>query len=187
MSWNMSKKSTGAFGGWRLVTALGLAGLVLAATQGAAIASQDNDDQNDARKGIVGAWAVQVQLRNCETTVPLGPPFNSLVSFHADGTLSENPGSLAFAPGQRSAGHGSWTRQGRRTYVQNMVALLLFDTPPTYPVPPGGFLAGWQTITHTVTLVDANHYTSSGTNAFYKANGEVYRTGCSTAVAERFE
>jgi hypothetical protein len=36
-----------------------------------------------------------------------------------------------------------------------------------------------------VQLTDADHLVSKGTNAFYKADGALYRTGCSTAVAER--
>ena len=50
-----------------------------------------------------------------------------------------------------------------------------------------GFSAGWQTVTHTVTLTDAGRFSSAGGNAFYTSAGEVYRTGCSTAVGERFE
>ena len=90
------------------------------------------------------------------------------------------------ARGQQKRGH---------TYRQEMVALLLFDTEPnlpgtptfdpTKPVSPG-FFAGWQTISHTVRFTDADHISSAGTNAFYKANREVYRSGCSTATAERF-
>jgi hypothetical protein len=77
-----------------------------------------------------------------------------------------------------------------------MIAIILFDTAPNLPGTPGfdpslpaspGFFAGWQTVTHTVTPTDADHITSVGTNAFYKLNGEMYRTGCSTAVARRFE
>ncbi len=77
-----------------------------------------------------------------------------------------------------------------------MVALLLFDTPANLPGTPGfdpslpvspGFSAGWQTVNHTVTLTDANHLASFGTNAFYDVNLNAYRTGCSTAVARRFE
>ena len=63
------------------------------------------------RSGPVGTWAVQVTLRDCATNAPLGPPFNSLVTFHDGGTLSESAGSLAFAPGQRSPGHGTWTQR----------------------------------------------------------------------------
>ena len=145
---------------------------------------------------LTGAWSVQVTLRDCATGAPIGPPFNSLVTFHEGGTLSEVPGGLGFAIGQRTPGHGTWSQKSRRTYRQKFIALLNFDTPanlpgtPTFdpmkPVSPG-FFAGWQTVTHTLELADANHASSEGTNAFYKTDGTVYRTGCSTAVAERFK
>jgi hypothetical protein len=153
--------------------------------------------QSDAiteRPGLTGTWGVQVTLRDCTTGAPLGPPFNSLVTFHGDGTISETAASLAFAPGQRSPGHGTWTRQRGRTYGQEMIALLLFDTQPnlpgtatfdpTKPVSPG-FFAGWLTVSHTVRFTAVDRIASAGTNAFYKTNGELYRSGCSTATGER--
>jgi hypothetical protein len=137
-----------------------------------------------------------VTLRDCGTGAPLGPPFNSLVAFHEGGTISESAASLAFAPGQRSPGLGAWTHRRGPTFRQEMVALILFDTAPNLPGTPGfdpakpvspGFSAGWQTVTHTVRLTDADHLQSSGTNAFYKTDGTLYRTGCSTAAAQRFK
>ena len=163
----------------------------LLTTSGTALAKS-----NDSQASLVGAWAVQVTLRDCATNAPLGPSFNSLVSFHRGGTLSESPGSLAFAIGQRSSGHGSWAGRQGRTFSQRMVALLLFNTDPNLPGTPGfdpskpispGFFAGWQTISHTVQLTDADHLASSGTNAFYKTNGELYRSGCSTSIGQRFK
>ena len=154
------------------------------------------DSDKSGPESLVGVWSVQVTLRNCATGAPLGPPFNSLVTFHQGRTVSEAAGSLAFAPGQRSPGHGVWTRNPGHTFGQSMVALILFDTPPNLPGTPGfdpslpvspGFFAGWQTVTHTVIRKDADHLTSAGTNAFYKLSGELYRTGCSTAVGQRFE
>ena len=154
------------------------------------------DSDKSSPKSLVGAWSVEVTLRNCASGEPLGPPFNSLVTYHEGGTVSEAAGGLAFASGQRSPGHGVWTRKSGHAYRQSMVALILFDTPPNLPGTPGfdpsmpvspGFFAGWQTVTHTVTPIDADHLTSNGTNAFYKLTGELYRTGCSTAVAQRFE
>lgn len=56
---------------------------------------------------------------------------------------------------------------------------------PTLPIAPG-FFTGWQTVTHTVDLIDADHFQSAGTSAFYNANRELYRSGCSTATGERF-
>lgn len=161
-------------------------------TPSSAIAGQSNDSAS--ANGLAGAWLVQVTLRNCASGTPLGPPTNSLVSFHRGGTLSESPGTV-FAPGQRSPGHGKWAKGDGQTYQQDMVVLFLFDTPPnlpgtptfdpTKPVSPG-FFAGWQTISHVVTLADADHFTSEGTSAFYKTDRTVYRTGCSTATGERF-
>jgi hypothetical protein len=172
----------------RRLAALVLAGLLVMTTGGDPVVAFGNV--------LTGAWSIQVTLRDCTTGAPLGPPFNSLVTFHEGGTLSEIAGGLGFAIGQRSPGHGIWWQRSRRTYRQKFIALLNFDTPanlpgtptfdPTKPVSPG-FFAGWQTVTHTLELADANHATSEGTNAFYKTDGTVYRTGCSTAVAERFK
>ena len=186
MNWTTSK----ALVGGRVAAVVALTGVLLTAAGGrTAIAS-------GSREGLEGAWAVQVTLRDCATNAALGAPFNSLVSFHDGGTLSESAGSLGFAAGQRSPGHGTWTREGSHAFLQRMIALILFDTPANLPGTPGfnpalpvspGFFAGWQTVTHTLTLTDGDHATSAGTNAFYKSDGTLYRTGCSTATAHRLE
>jgi hypothetical protein len=186
----INRTTSRALAGGRVAAVLALAGVLLtAAGDRTAIAS-------GSREGLEGAWTVQVTLRDCATNAPLGAPFNSLVTFHDGGTLSESAGSLGFAVGQRSPGHGVWTREGRHTFLQRMIALILFDTPANLPGTPGfnpslpvspGFFAGWQTITHTVRLSDGDHATSTGTNEFYKSDGTLYRTGCSTSTDQRFE
>jgi hypothetical protein len=186
----INRTTSKALAGGGVAAVLALTGVLLTAAGGrTAVAS-------GSREGLEGAWTVQVTLRDCVTNAPLGAPFNSLVSFHDGGTLSESAGSLAFAVGQRSPGHGAWTREGRRTFLQRMISLILFDTPANLPGTPGfnpslpvspGFFAGWQTVTHTLRLSDADHATSVGTNEFYKSDGTLYRTGCSTATAQRFE
>lgn len=160
------------------LTVLALTVVLLPVSIGAAEASTFHP-------GLVGTWSVQVTIRDCTTNAPLGPPFNSLVTFHGGGTLSEAAGSLAFAPGQRSAGHGVWTPKRGHTFRQEMISLILFDTPANLPFSPG-FFAGWQTVSHTVRLTGADEIESAGTNAFYKANGDFYRSGCSTATGQRF-
>jgi hypothetical protein len=149
----------------------------------------------EGRPRLSGAWVVQVTLRDCTSNAPMGS-FASLVSFHDGGTMSEDATSLAFAPGQRSGGHGAWTRIGVRTYRQRMINTIAFDTAANLPGTPTfdptaritpGFFAGWQVVTHTVQLVDADHLASAGTNQFYKADGTVYRSGCSTATGTRFQ
>ena len=174
----MAQRTSIVVVGRRALAVVILAGALVASAGRPALADSGASAPNAA---LVGVWGVEVTRRNCATDAPLGPPFNSLVTFHRGGTLSETAGGLAFAIGQRSPGTGIWTRQRPRVYLQRMVALILFDTPPNLPVSPG-FFAGWQTVTHTVELSDADHFTSDGTNEFYKLNGEVYRTGCATAI-----
>jgi hypothetical protein len=179
MNWNTSK----ALGAGRAAAVLGLAGVLLM-TSGRTGLTQSNNSAS--KNGLEGTWFVQVTLRDCATNAQIGLPFNSLVTFHRGGTLSESTSSRAFAIGQRSDGQGSWSFEGHHTYLQRMVSLINFDTAPNLPASPG-FFAGWSIVTHTVELTDANHGTSSGTNEFYKADGTLYRSGCSTAAAVRFE
>lgn len=155
------------------------------------------ESQSKSSNPLVGPWVVEVTLTDCATGTPLpGAPFTSLVTFNLAGTVTEGTGGSGFAPGQRSAGHGTWTHIAGRTYLQRMVVLINFTTPPNLPgtlgfnpaLPIGpGFFAGYQIITHKFTLADADHASSHGTNEFFKANGESYRSGCSTAVAVRFK
>ena len=133
---------------------------------------------------VHGVWYVQVTIRDCGTGVALAPPVNSLVTFAAGGTLHESVSGGGFAPGQRSNGHGTWRHTGGHTYDQRFVSMINF---PTVPGPGPGFDAGWMKVHHTVEVIDADHIESAGTNSFYRLNGDVYRTGCSTATGTRFE
>ena len=164
-------------------------GLIAAASFAAALlTAADRPVQARAAggaKGLEGVWAVQVTRTDCATGAPLGPPFLSLVTFVRGGTIVESSGGTSFAPGQRSSGHGTWSHEGGNTYTQQMIGLIRFTTLPGPGTP--GFEAGWQTVRHTVTRVDRNHIVSSGANAFYDSNGQLYRSGCSTAEGERFE
>ena len=179
MNWNTLK----GLGAGRAVAVLGLAGVLLMSTGRAGLAQSNVSASGN---GLEGTWLVQVTLRDCSTNNPIGQPFNALVTFHRGGTISESTSSRAFAIGQRSDGQGNWGAEGNHTYNQRMVNLINFDTAPNLPVTPG-FFAGWSIVSQTLELTDANHGTSSGTNEFYKLDGTLYRTGCSSAVSVRFE
>jgi hypothetical protein len=171
----------------RVVRALAALSLVVVLTGSSQIATA-HSGESASHNGLTGTWSVDVTLRNCATGAPLDPTFRSLVTFHYGGTLSESTATLASAVGQRSPGHGTWSKGHGNTFHQRMVALILFDTVDTAsnsPVSPG-FFAGWQTITHTIEMTGPNSLTSSGTTAFFKSDGTEYRTGCSTAVGRRF-
>ena len=164
----------------RRAVMLGLGLAMVGVTEGGAGAQQSVADA----RTVQGVWYVQVTVRDCTTGAPLAPPVNSLVTFAAGGTVHESVSGGGFAPGQRSNGHGTWTHKGGPTYDQRFVSLINFTTAPG---PGPGFETGWMKIHHTVQMIDADHVESSGTNSFYRLNGEVYRTGCSTVSGTRFE
>ena len=176
MTWRVSRGRDRGRQAVMLSMCLALVGL---ATSGAG--AQQSAAQ---ARTIEGVWYVQVTIRDCATGVALAPAVHSLVTFAAGGTLHESVGGGGFAPGQRSDGHGTWTHEGGQTYDQQFVSMINFATAPG---PGPGFEAGWLKVHHTVQMVDADHTISSGSNRFYRLNGEVYRTGCSTAAGTRFE
>jgi hypothetical protein len=157
---------------------IGVALILSAATTAAA---QQSSAQG---RTVQGVWFVQVTIRDCATGAALAPAVNSLVTFATGGTLHESVGGGGFAPGQRSDGHGTWAHRGGQTYDQRFVSVINFATAPGQGP---GFEAGWMKVHHTLTMIDADHIESAGTNSFYRLNGEVYRTGCSTATGTRFE
>lgn len=185
----MHSRTSHARPGARSIATLALAAVLT--TSGATAFAQSTASQ----AGLTGAWVVRVTLRDCASDAPLGS-FNSLVTFHRGGTLHETPGNVSFAPGQRTDGHGRWTHLGGGKYLQRVIALIRFGSPANLPGQPGfdptrpitpAFSAGSQIIEHTVTLTGAGSSTSAGTATFYNSDGEVYSSGCSTAVGQRFK
>ena len=129
---------------------------------------------------LEGVWSQIITPRDCSTNEPLPvPPFRALFTFHRDGTVTESVGTLSFAPGQRSIGHGEWTHAGGLRFGERTTAMILFTG--------GLYQAGWQVTTRTLTMTDANHYAGSGASRFYDLNGQLYRTGCATSVGERVQ
>lgn len=177
MKWTVSA-ARGA--GAAAITVMGI-GVASVLSVASAAAAQQTASQ---ARTLQGVWYVQVTIRDCATGAALAPPVNSLVTFAAGGTLHESVSGGGFAPGQRSDGHGTWRHTGGRTYDQRFVAMINFSTPPG---PGPGFEAGWMKIHHSVEQIDDDHIESAGSNRFYRLNGDVYRTGCSTASGTRFE
>ena len=176
MRWTVS--TARAMGRRAVMLSLGLA--MAGLTAGSASAQQSAAEA----RTVQGVWYVQVTIRDCASGAALAPPVNSLVTFAAGGAVHESVSGGGFAPGQRSNGHGTWTHKGGPTYDQRFVAMINFATAPG---PGPGFEAGWIKVHHTVQMIDADHIESVGSNGFYRLNGEVYRTGCSTATGTRFE
>jgi hypothetical protein len=161
-----------------------------------AMAEGSNDQALTSSPRIEGVWMVTVSPRQCDTGTPIGSPIQTLHTYHeggdrggrirrAHGTVSISVGSLAFAPNQRSEGHGIWTKVGLGTFRQRTITLIRFETAPQPPVP--GFLAGWEVIEQVITMTHEDEFSAEGTSQFFDTRGELYRSGCSTTVGRRFE
>jgi hypothetical protein len=129
-------------------------------------------------QGLSGTWRVTVALQNCATGAPLGPPFQSILSFHEGGTLSGTTLNPAFAPGQRSSDYGVWDYRGNQTYSAASEAYIFFAGGP--------FARGTQRIAQTIT-VSGDTFTSNATVEFFDVNHNLVLGACAVATAARFQ
>lgn len=158
--------------------------IVLAATSLVLFIGDRVSGSSYRQHDLVGTWQVTVQLNNCSGAL-VGSPFPSLLTFDDGETMIENTTNPSFAVGQRGTGHGIWQYQGHGTYFAKSVAFINFTTTPP---PPPGFLAGTQTISQTIEFNDGpDQWTSVAAIEFADTTGAVYRQGCATASAQRFE
>lgn len=132
---------------------------------------------NQGNDRIVDAWLTTVTPRNCETGEPVMPPFNSMVTHHQGGTISEygaNPNTPF-----RSPGHGYWHRApGRNNYF---MAFTFF------PLTPAGQPVGRIRVEQYVNLNGSDEEMESyGTFELRNFAGDLLASGCSTATGRRF-
>jgi hypothetical protein len=91
-----------------------------------------------------------------------------------------------FQTGQRSLGHGNWSRGARRYNARTMM-MILFDNPPGTPPGSPGFQAGWQVTTHSIRRTSRNTFNATGGAEFFDLNRQVYRQACAVRTGERFQ
>ncbi len=136
---------------------------------------------------LVGTWQVQITLVDCSSGAQLGPPFTSLLTFAADGTMAEDTSNPAFGKGQRGGGQGSWSSTGSSTYAATSWALIKYTTKPNLKTHDPGFDFGQQTISQNITLdTQSGKWSSTAAVAFADGRGNVYRNGCAIAAGTPF-
>ncbi len=135
--------------------------------------SEDSTENFSRSTGIVGTWQTIVTPRNCQTGVPVAPPFPGLLTFNKGGTLTGTSTAV-------SSVYGVWERtHGKRNYSFAFISLRYSPT--------GAFI-GTQKVRQTAELGQGgNDYTSTGTVEILDANGNLIATGCSTSTGTRFE
>ena len=134
---------------------------------------------------LTGTWRVTVQTYLCASGVHTGAPFQSLLTFGADGTMVESTENPGFEPGQRTSGHGLWYRTGWGTYRAVSEAFITFSTPARPPVPP--FTLGVQRIEQNIDFSGGATFKAEATVAFTDLSGTVVvpMGVCATATATR--
>jgi hypothetical protein len=160
----------------------GAIAVVLAIVLTSAISPANADVQADpgVRRSVEGVWTVTITPRNCVTGDPIpGAEFESLFTFHRDGTLSawlQN----AFISVTRSPSQGLWRREhGWSRYSFGFVHLR-YDS--------SGFFAGKQTARGNLELNDqGDGFTTDSATALFDADGLPLGGGCASSVGTRFD
>ena len=176
-------------GGGGALAALALASVLTLAGQTARAQATPNSAERQPVSGktLVGTWRVTVQLYNCATEAPIGPPFASLLTFNQGGTMAGSTTNSGFAIAQRGPDQGIWSRSAGGNFIAKSVAFLYYTTQPNPPFNPG-FQAGTQELTQSIEVDEAsNGFKSDATTEFFDVNGTSYRKGCASAIAQRFE
>ena len=132
------------------------------------------------QRGIEGAWRTVITGVNCQTGVPLGPPFPGLQTFNEGGTMSEygiGPGS---SPALRSPGHGVWQHEHGRQNYSYAFTYYRYDS--------SGVFIGSQKVTSELELgANGDEFISRSAVSALDANDNVIATYCATASGTRFE
>ena len=130
-------------------------------------------------QSLVGSWRLQVTPVYCPgvTTGTLAAPFQGLVSFTNDGTLTNTFTNALF--GYDTPGHGVWWKTGDRTF-KDIVEILIVDPPTTSPYVPGT-----QKYFGTITLDDENKLSAQVVSIYFDSSNTIYLTKCTEVVGTR--
>ncbi len=151
-------------------------GLLLIVERGTAAHSGDWDREG---RSLEGTWVVTVTQHACPNGPAIAPPFTSLLTFNAGGTMTETTNNPMFFPALRGPGHGVWEHTGRHTYSADSLAFITVN----------GALAKTQKISQTIEMgEDRNKFTTTEASVqFFDTAGNLLVTGCASATGQRFE
>ena len=155
--------------------------LVVALTVAFSFASAQAPDQTmHPDRTIQGVWRTMVTPVNCETGVPLAPPFPGVFTFNKGGTMSEYGISPGLSPALRSPGHGVWEHgQSWQDYSYSFTF---------YRYNTSGIFIGSQKVTSALELgASGDEFTTRSVVEVFDANGNLIATFCARAAGTRFE
>lgn len=163
---------------WKALAVLTV-GLALFLLVGRRATAHSEDWDRDART-LEGTWVVTVTQQVCPNGPAVAPPFKSLLTFNAGGTMTETTDNPMFFPALRSPGHGVWSHTGRHTYSADTLAFVTLN----------GSIVKVQKISQTIEIGDdPNQFTTTGASVqfFDPVTNNLLMSGCATAIGQRFE
>jgi hypothetical protein len=139
---------------------------------GTRAAAQGNGSGNE----LVGTWMVQVTREDCQTHVPIGPPFLSLLTYNPGGTMTDTTSNPQFGQSVRGPGHGVWIHTNAHSYNVFSAAFVTMN----------GTLVSTQLLTQAIDVTTPHDYVVPAASVqFVAPDGTIISTGCATAVGKR--
>jgi hypothetical protein len=179
---NIMTTRTKLFGG-ALVGVLTLTGVLFPGVERSAAQTGQSPVEHAADGNpIEGAWRVTVTQKVCETGMPIGLSFQSLLIFSGGGTLSGTTANTAFMPGQLTGAFGAWSQDRGHGYSAVSEAFVIFSAGP--------FTQGSQILRHSISLMDGgNTFNDVASLQFYDVHGNplLPAPGCATAIGQRLQ
>ena len=149
--------------------------IVIALSLGHNAAAQAKD--REGKPKLEGTWTVQVQIVDCTSGNAMGPAFPSLLTFARGGVLTEATANPHFYPADRGPGHGVWSTRDTGSYAASKAFITL-----------NGVLQSTQVIRQTIQLTGSgDSFNSAATIQFFDPSGNLIKSGCATAVGQRFQ
>ena len=149
--------------------------IVVMLVSNAAFAQESKDNVN-ANKGIIGAWELTIDFRNCDTGEVLRTR-PGMISFLSDGVMHEfGTGS---APLDRSEAQGVWRRETRGNFT---------STSKFFRFAADGSLAGSAKLYREIQLgEDGNSLEITVRSEIFDTGGTLIARGCATETGTPFE
>jgi len=142
---------------------------------GSRAAAQGNE-RGDEGRHLVGTWMVQVTRQDCQTHVPVGPPFLSLLTYNRGGTMTDSTSNPQFGQSVRGPGHGVWIHTNDHSYKVFSAAFVTMN----------GTLVSTQFLTQAIDVTTPDSYVVPAASIqFVGPDGTIISTGCAIAVGKR--
>ena len=130
----------------------------------------------DGKVKLEGTWTVQVQIVDCTSGNAMGPAFPSLLTFARGGALTETTANPHFYPADRGPGHGVWSTGETGSQAASVAFITL-----------NGVLQSTQVIRQAIQMTGSDSFNSKATLQFFDPSGSLIKSGCATAVGQRFQ